>query len=159
MCIHAMNASLKFTLSQRTKGPYVDVKKGHFSSHLFFVLLNIRASQSGSVFEVPHQHHCEEIIIFNSVLKLKQLLAYKLLLLVGGEASHLLFVCFHLLFIVLKVTHHEPETKTSVTLGLVLFLNTMKNTQTFQHVICTTQFSFQSSNLLTFSTHAALHFH
>lgn len=36
---------------------------------------------------------------------------YKLLLLICWESCHLLFVCLHLLFIVLKVSHCEPRNK------------------------------------------------
>lgn len=34
---------------------------------------------------------------------------YKLLLLVSGEAGHLLFICFHLLLVVLEVTNTKPR--------------------------------------------------
>lgn len=38
---------------------------------------------------------------------------YKLLLLICGEACHLLFVCLHLLLVILKVSHCEPRNKMS----------------------------------------------
>lgn len=42
---------------------------------------------------------------------------YKLFLFISWEPVHLLFVCLHLLFVILKVSHHEPK-KAAVMAGI-----------------------------------------